>query len=334
MSNTTKIAAAAGLSLILGCGQAKDASRQPDAKNNKPNIPANVEKTPEAPAFDASNITFKGPGLVLQKAFDDWKIASAPRYFGADNLYDLINGGSEIFVAYGFLQIVTTDYKHSAHPSITITAEVYDMNTPLGAFGRISKYLENLASPRDAGKGLSSAMESVGILGDGDLIFWKDKYIVHLMLMDEDPEATPDSIAAFSSKVIPKMGEAIFSNIKENGTIDMVSVFPTGHLVPRTEGYFYDFEAGDVKTKAFTARYKKDDIEWTLFVTAPEKPAAENAALMKAAKGTTDVMDIRQLKEHVFGATFSGDKKPDSNLIKAQLDELQGALSAKNVKDL
>jgi hypothetical protein len=333
MSKVKHLITTGGLILLTSCGQKADSSKaapqnQTERSPATSQTPAQTRPEPPAvPRLDTSKIQLKGPGKVLQKEFDEWFIATEPRYFGPDNLYDLINGGSEIFIAYGFEQIVTTDYRHQGHPTVTITAEVYDMKTPLGAFGRVSKYLENLANPQDAGKGLSDPMANMGILGEGDLIFWKNRYVVHLMLMDEDPEATQDSIASLSSSVIPGIGRTIFDTIEASDPIPEVALFPLENLIPRSQSFVYDFEVGDQKINAFTARYKNDDVEWQLFITPPDYKNKLKMAPFNVDLKAAGIAEAQGLKDRVFGVRTVSDTSPDVSIIKAQLDAVQSALS-------
>lgn len=333
MSKVTHLITTGGLILLTSCGQKADSPKAAPQNQTEETpaaspAPAQTEPAPPAvPRLDASKIQLKGPGTVLQKEFGEWFIATEPRYFGPDNLYDLINGGSEIFIAYGFEQIVTTDYRHQGHPTVTITAEVYDMKTPLGAFGRVSRYLENLANPENAGKGLSDAMANVGILGEGDLIFWKNRYIVHLMLMDEDPEATPDSIAALSSSVIPGIGQTIFDAIAAADPIPEVALFPLENLIPRSQSFVYDFEVGDQKINAFTARYQNGDVEWQLFITPPDYRNGLKKAPFNMDLKSAGIVEARGLRDRVFGVRTVSDASPDASIVKTQLDAFQSALA-------
>ena len=332
MSTTKNLIATGGFVLLASCGQKADAPQATPEKPAATEVAAAQSESsatpaqPAVPKLDASKIQFKGPATLLQKKYGDWFIATEPRYFGPDTLYDLINGGSEIFISYGFEQIATTDYRSDGHPSVTITAEVYDMKTPLGAFGRVSRYLENLANPADAGKGLSDSMAQNGILGEGDLIFWKNRYIVHLMLMDENPEATPDSIAELSNRVIPGIAQSIFDGIEAAEPISEVALFPSKNLIVRSQSFVYDFEVGDKKIDAFTARYQKSDIEWHVFITPPDyknglKDAPFNTDLKKAG-----IIESQSLQNRVFGIRISGETAPEASILNAQLESVRNSL--------
>jgi hypothetical protein len=52
--------------------------------------------------------------------------------YDADNLWEYINGAAELFVSYGVQSCRTTDL---ASGDLTVTIDLYDMGTPLNAFG-------------------------------------------------------------------------------------------------------------------------------------------------------------------------------------------------------
>jgi len=52
--------------------------------------------------------------------------------YDADNLWEYINGAAELFVAYGVQSCRTTDL---ASGDLTVTVDLYDMGTPLNAYG-------------------------------------------------------------------------------------------------------------------------------------------------------------------------------------------------------
>jgi len=63
---------------------------------------------------------------------DGWAKASEVRAFTADNLWEYINGAAELFIEYDVLLCVTGDL---ASGGLVVTVDLYDMGTPLNAFG-------------------------------------------------------------------------------------------------------------------------------------------------------------------------------------------------------
>ena len=66
---------------------------------------------------------------------DSWEPYDELMRYGADNLYDFINGGAEVYVEYGFAQVITQEYV-KGDDSIIFT--IYEMGSPEAAFGIFS----------------------------------------------------------------------------------------------------------------------------------------------------------------------------------------------------
>ena len=83
----------------------------------------------------------------------------------------MIDGAGAKYIEYGFRQMARTDYRKSG-TQLVVTAEVYDMGSPLGAFGQYSMLLSEgrdpaTMQPRAVNHG------GGGFLGTSQLVFWK-----------------------------------------------------------------------------------------------------------------------------------------------------------------
>lgn len=63
---------------------------------------------------------------------EGWAQTGETMIFDADNLWEYINGAAELFVEYGVQTVRTADLTSGG---VTVTAELYDMGSPLNAFG-------------------------------------------------------------------------------------------------------------------------------------------------------------------------------------------------------
>jgi hypothetical protein len=63
---------------------------------------------------------------------EGWTQAGEVLMYDADNLWEYINGAAELFVSYGVRSCRTTDLSSG---DLTVTVDLYDMGTPLNAFG-------------------------------------------------------------------------------------------------------------------------------------------------------------------------------------------------------
>jgi hypothetical protein len=78
-----------------------------------------------------------GPAKMekLLPIVSDWQLAEEPKMYTPDNLYDYIDGNCELYFSYGFKSLVSASYKNDKAPEQTVTVDIYDMGTSLGAFG-------------------------------------------------------------------------------------------------------------------------------------------------------------------------------------------------------
>jgi len=73
---------------------------------------------------------------------DDWTLAGEVLTYEADNLWEYINGAAELFVQYDVQTCRTADL---ASGDLVVTVDLYDMGSPLNAFGVFKQ--ENPAAP-------------------------------------------------------------------------------------------------------------------------------------------------------------------------------------------
>ena len=67
--------------------------------------------------------------------FFGFKKVEGPTYYGPDKLFDYINGGAELFLAYGFLELLVVELSEDQNHTNRATLEIYNMGTLENAFG-------------------------------------------------------------------------------------------------------------------------------------------------------------------------------------------------------
>ena len=65
-------------------------------------------------------------------AVEGWTQPGEVLMYDADNLWEYINGAAELFISYGVRSCQTTDLSSE---DLTVTVDLYDMGTPLNAYG-------------------------------------------------------------------------------------------------------------------------------------------------------------------------------------------------------
>jgi hypothetical protein len=154
----------------------------------------------------AGEITSLLPSL---EKLPGWKFSQAPEVYKGDDLFELIDGGADIYFEYGFSQVVSADY---TDPGQNITqAEIYEMSDAPAAYGIFSLMQQSSAWTAEYGQQT--------VITPDYIAFWKDKYYV---------------IVSWSSRNDPKSGSMdvlagiITQNIAGTGNYpDLVKILNT-----------------------------------------------------------------------------------------------------------
>ncbi len=318
---------------IVGCSSKESA---PPAEHKTPTAPEARDESAVAPASEekAAAPVFEGPGALLPKTVSPFALSGNPRYFGPENLYDLINGGAEIYVAFGLKRMVTADYAAKSHEGITVTAEIYDMATPTNAFGRFARFLKGKTDIAEVGKGLPEALAGQGLMGTSNASFWKGSHLVNLTLLDESPTATMESIGARTRELLPGFAEAVAKQLPgELGLPGLLPRFPEEGRAARSEAYDVKRLAGIEGLGAgFSAGYGTGDEAYVLFVTdETDTPDKLVQAVTGAAKAESKTHLARAVGNRVIGyaAASAGWTGKDSAKATRQVDALEKALQEK-----
>jgi hypothetical protein len=172
--------------------------------------------------------------LPALEQLDGWKLQQAPEVYPGENLFDLIDGGADIYFEYGFTQVVSADY---LDPALNITqAEIYEMTDPSSAYGIFS------LSQQAVGWGTTYGQLSV--VTDDYIAFWKGRYYVNISWSSrQDPGSRP----------METLAGRINSNILETGDYPLLvtrfealdptkrAVFLRGNLA-LSNFYYFDYK--------------------------------------------------------------------------------------------
>ena len=87
-----------------------------------------------APASEAAG----GPMIDLPKQVGPWERADSPKRITAATIFDYMNGGGELYLAYRFNHLDVLEYKAADASLGTILVEIYQMGSSDDAFGLLS----------------------------------------------------------------------------------------------------------------------------------------------------------------------------------------------------
>ena len=223
------------LSLAAACR--RDAPQRPGAHPaptapTAPTAPAVRPGAPTAASIDppAAAETFRETGRFLPQgaALPEWSQSGAVRLVNGQELFQLIDGAGEKYLSYGFRQLARTDYR-KAGTELVVTAEVYDMGSPLGAFGQYSMLLSDSRDPASM-QSRAVAQGGGGFLGTSQLVFWKGQYLVQLNLADDSGEQDENALGATAREVLPAIATRLAGSIPGETTA------PAGARVLPAEG--------------------------------------------------------------------------------------------------
>lgn len=159
-----------------------------------------------------------GPDTFLPPRAGDWKPADPDRYFYPENLFDYINGGAELYLSYGFREVLSRRYECPGKPFIQV--EIFDMIEPANAYGIYTQTREEEGNQYGQGSQILP----------GAVLFWKGPYYVSVISEYETSE---------SEEMIRWLAGYIDSHIPVSGAVpDIASALPPRGLAEGSVVYF------------------------------------------------------------------------------------------------
>lgn len=125
-----------------------------------------------------------------------WRPVDSLRLFVGDKLYDLVDGGADVYLEYGFLRAGAQHYSSPGGGEISL--EVHEMCDTAAAWG-IFSFLA-------AETGVAAAFGQEGVEGEDFVIFWKSRFVVLVSAIDEKGRIGLAEIAKGVSRLIPTAG--------------------------------------------------------------------------------------------------------------------------------
>lgn len=107
---------------------------------------------------------------------ENWKRDGKVLSFDRRNLFDHINGEAELYFPYGFRTLVTALYQNKANPDASIVVDLYEMGSPLDAFGIYSNYRKTDDKPLSSEAGIGTE----GFISPSQLMFYQGAYFVRI----------------------------------------------------------------------------------------------------------------------------------------------------------
>jgi len=225
-------------------------------------IPAGSQEASPQPASGKSPSRELADLVQTGDQFGSFKKAVAPEYYFPDTLFDYINGGAELFLAYGFAELMVAVFVEDGNPAHRATLEVYNMGTIENAYG--------VSRAEQGGDPYKLPGGAEGRLGNGMLQFYKDRFYVNIFL--------PPTSKAFPA-VAEHIGTTIEGRIK--GTFsrpDCFDLLPLQYRRAGSENYTNkDFLGQPFFYRIASAQYSQGNKTYTVFLSAtPDSEAVES----------------------------------------------------------
>ena len=148
-----------------------------------------------------------------------WEAKGADRTFDRRTLYDYLDGGAEVYLAFDFRRAWVRRY--AAPGGREMNLDVYEMGSPAEAFGLFS------SDRQDPGAGIGQDSE----YGPGLLRFWQGAYFVAVTVSADD-EASARSVFELGREVAKLLGPP-------GPKPDILALLPEESLKPDRTSYFH-----------------------------------------------------------------------------------------------
>jgi len=169
-------------------------------------------------ALGAASCSAPSPPPFLPTRLAGWSAADRAT-FDRSNLFQFIDGGAEVYLAYDFRRVWVSTYRRRGAPDIV--AEVYDMGVGEDAYGVLS------VDPT----GEETAVGSLARYGAGLLRFCQGRWFVRVLAERETPQ---------TRSAVITIGKHIADGIEEEAPPpDMLGLLPSQGLQPNSATFFH-----------------------------------------------------------------------------------------------
>ncbi|MBN2029172.1 hypothetical protein JW824_02910 [bacterium] len=196
---------------------------------------------------------FPGPGFEK-----GWSWEGKPIHYVPENLYDYINGEAELYHAYGFQECATLTYFWGSPDDTSFVVDIYDMGTPINAFGLYSIYRH--PGYRYETIGAEAVVSAFGIK------YYQGPYVVELKAGDssEKTQGAMQAVAKLVSERIPDSTQVpnLITLLPLEGQVDKTLRYTANEMLNQgflPAGLEATYRIGDEEVMGFVVLF--DDAE-------------------------------------------------------------------------
>jgi len=238
--------------------------------------------------------------LLLPKAEEiiPWKIAGEPLFYQGEYLYDFIDGGAEIFLEYGFRQVLSQEYQLGDY---NLMVNIYQMDGNIAAFGIFSNNTSTRFKSIDLGNG--------GFQTEFSVNFWQAEYFITIESFQAEPSVS-EALLKFASLISKRIG-------KRSEPLEVLNLLPSKNLIAGNlklvKGILginntYYLSEKDIfmlrdRGLGLFADYLIDEQQIKLFLVQYKSPASSDSAFRRVQEFFNSKTDYKAL-ESVQGILF------------------------------
>ena len=220
-------------------------------------------------------------GFPFPDEISGWKAADEPQFFIGDELFELINGGAEVYHEYGFVRVDTMDYLSGDD---MISVEAYTMND--SAFGIFTSLTTEEDQRLEIGNGST--------FSDYYLMMWQGNVLFAITAQFEN-DKTESILKSFATT---------FAGLVKPGNIpEMIGILPRENRVAGSEKHIVGhlglqniFDLGSRLLSGFeegvAAKYENGDEEYVLIVLKQENESAAHGGIATAVEKAKDMSGV------------------------------------------
>jgi hypothetical protein len=214
--------------------------------------------------------------LPVETRADGWRIGTEPEFFDSEDLWEYINGQAEMYLDYGFLQVVTADYT-SADGTGSLAVEIYLMESPAHAFGIYAAE----RSPSET----FIEMGVQGYIGENNLNFWKGPYYVKLTSF-EAYSGLEETLMTLAGMIAGNVGGRY-------GEPELFTCFPEKNRVQMSERFIpKNFMGQPFLKNGYRVTYRNGEVGYDAFLVQTDS-AVEAEEMFRAYRAFLESRDQR-----------------------------------------
>ena len=197
---------------------------------------------------------------------ENWTIYDKIMHFTAENLYEQINGRAEYYIAYDVIGMTFASYEKITDSHFSINLSIYDMGTPINAFGVFSGERSSEGQRLELGR---EAYRS-----GADYYIWQGQYYIQIIASNtlEELNYVGSELAKKLINLLPDSGESVWG----------LEVLPKANRVPQSIQYFLVDAMGlDFMRNTYTAKYYKGETVLSIFLSKEDSSESAQKTLDK-----------------------------------------------------